>query len=297
MTDQSQPRENLRGALAQRDAARDTRDQAKQSLHRADDVLRAVEGELEKHEAASNLASADHAAHIAAAIRAGKAPAIAISDNLQSAAHALAEAKARRQVGVAARDQIHKEFSASEAALKACEHAADNAALAVMADEGEALAAEAVPALRRLAEITDFLMALSQMWRTDRPGPINLPEAVRSAIFRLHNAAAAIDSVRPPRAISEQPADAVMGVRLQRYRAALLGNPETTLSEIETPVLRSMFIEPPPIDLLGAKNPENFGRLGQRPKPTEQVNGADAPPDAFAKSHGQVRRPDVFRRE
>jgi hypothetical protein len=290
-------REDLRVALAKRGAARDARDQAKSALARAENVLRAVEAETEKHEAASNRASADNAGEIAASIRAGQSPDIAISATLETASHALVDAKNRSAVALAARDQLQKELTDAEGRLKQCEQGADAAALAIIVSEAETLAAEVGPTLKRLIEIGDHLNGVGRLWRPDERKPIELSMSLQHMAGRLREAAPLLDPAREQRAISRQPPENYAAAHIQAYRERLLGNPDTRLADVEVPTLPGAFDHIPniAIDLLAAKDPRNFGRLGARPKPPSPANGASDGPDApFAASHGMRRKPDVF---
>jgi hypothetical protein len=289
-------REDLRVALAKRGAARDARDQAKSALARAENVLRAVEAETEKHEAASNRASADNAGEIAASIRAGQSPDIAISATLETASHALVDAKNRSAVALAARDQLQKELTDAEGRLKRCEQGADAAALAIIVSEAETLAAEVGPTLKRLIEIGDHLNGVGRLWRPDERKPIELSMSLQHMASRLREAAPLLDPAREQRAISRQPPEAYAAARCQCYRDALLADPEIILSQVPTPVLPGLFDHIPAVvdDLLEHKNPARFGRLGPpRPAP-ENANGTKAPEGVFEKSHGMARKPDVF---
>jgi hypothetical protein len=288
-------REDLRVALAKRGAARDARDQAKQSLERINLVLTEVETETDRLERAAAQSTGDHATRIAEAIRSGATPSIAAP--LESAGHALNDARARKRVALAARDQLQKELTDAEGRLKRCEQGADRAALAVIVGEAEALAAEVGPTLKRLIEIGDHLSGVGRLWRPDERKPIELSMSLQHMASRLREAAPLLDPAREQRAISRQPPENYAAAHIQAYRERLLGNPDTRLADVEVPTLPGAFDHIPniAIDLLAAKDPRNFGRLGARPKPPSPANGASDGPDApFAASHGMRRKPDVF---
>jgi hypothetical protein len=286
-------REDLRVALAKRGAARNARDQAKQSLERANHVLTEVDTETDRLERAAAKSTGDHATQIAEAIRSGATPSIAVP--LERAGHALADARARKRVALGARDQLKKELADAEGRLKQCEQGADGAALTVIVAEAEAAASEVNPALTRLVAISDFLEGAARLWQPDARKLVDLPQGSRLALSRLRAVATTLDAAREQRAINKRPPADHAHARLEAFRQKLLDDPEARLADVPTPVLPPLFVDAPPIDLFAAKNPQNFGRLGARPKPTEQANGASDGPDApFAASHGQHRKPDVF---
>jgi hypothetical protein len=228
-------RNALRSALVERDRTRARRDEAEAALRRADAVLSEAAADLDHHKATLDKSERSRASELAAAIRRGHRATPSLNSAITEARAAIGEATSRHEVAQGAHDTLKRELEDAQAALARSEAAANDAALAVVMFEAEALAAEVEPTFKKLSDLDAALHGLARMWLPGATTPAKLSTPIRLAVERLRGLRELIDAARPQRIISAPPLDHVAAGRYKSYHAALLADPLVQFADVPEP--------------------------------------------------------------
>jgi hypothetical protein len=229
----SAARSALREAVINRNRARAASEDAKSSLARADDVLREVSAELQRHKAALADAERGRAAEVAGAIRRGGKPTVTVNVAIVEARNALAEAESRHAVASTARATIAAELADAEATAQRAAQLATAAAYDVTIAEAAPLAETLRTELAQLLAAHDALLGLDNLQAHFSSGTLAaLPAPLITATIEAKQMSGTLAMIRPMRAGNMAAPESVASARFRDYLKALVENADAKLEDI-----------------------------------------------------------------
>jgi hypothetical protein len=261
MSEPADLRAALAAAIEARTAAASHLAAAEQAASRAAELLADADAQLADHADLDNRIGDAQAERIAAwASTGGDAPPPSFDD----LPHDLAEARSQRDKAVsraaAARGaSVSLDIAKVRAAeaLRQAEQCVSDAAVAVLIEEAEPLAAELVETKRRAWDLADRLTGLTQLWAGSPPQPIRPTPAMLDA---LH-----LD--RSERPILAAPSEAHEAACWRAYHAALIADATAAFAVLPRPPIPSPIqpFVPTPINTSPLNEEEKIRlRSGQR---------------------------------
>jgi hypothetical protein len=222
MLDSTNPRDALRAAIAERDAAAEAEDSAARAAVRAKSIVDDNEKML------ALLAGVDDEItnHRASEIRAGERPSDALPPHLAAKKSFKIDAEAKLTAARSAHDLLSKELLAASGHLQHQQVAVQRAAGAVLSAEAPPLISELAQARRAVWALEDKLRALSAVRYAEYDG--------RSVLIRMPpDTFAALNETAPPAlALSATKPYATALAAWQRALQALTENSESSLDQI-----------------------------------------------------------------
>jgi hypothetical protein len=219
MLDQT-TRTRLRAAIGEREKRRESVEKATAALARANDLLRDTEARLANLSDVEGAIAAHNAQRVKAwAASGGEKPGIDLPKNLVARRKACDETREEVTAAKAACKALADELDAAKIALAEAEHAASEATVPVMLEEGEKLSTYLVAARREVWRLEAQLRALGETWVSRREGPraVRLSRTILDAL-----------SMQEPQYPALQRPEIKQAAAWRTFHTALLTDPEET---------------------------------------------------------------------